>query len=151
MQTFETLADLKAYVGREIGTTPYLNISQEMVNDFAKATSDFQWIHVDVEKAKKYSPFKTPIAHGFLTLSLAPQFMADLFKVKSAKMGVNYGANKIRFTAAVPVGSNIRMKGVLKELNSIPKGVRLVMTCTFEIEGQTKPACIAELISLFYE
>lgn len=151
MQTFATLADLKACVGQEIGVTPYLTISQEMINNFAKATLDFQWIHVDVEKAKAYSPFQTPIAHGFLTLSLAPKFMSDLFRVESVKMGVNYGANKIRFTSAVPVESNVRMRATLMEAEPVQNGLRIIANCVFEIEGQPKPACIADLISLLFE
>ncbi|GAA4402504.1 MaoC family dehydratase [Nibrella viscosa] len=151
MRTFTTLADLKAHVGQEIGTTPYLTVTQEMINDFAKATLDFQWIHIDVEKAKTHSPFGTPVAHGFLTLSLAPKFMADLFRVESVKMGVNYGANKIRFTSAVPSGSNVRMKATLMEAEPVQGGLRITANCTFEIEGQPKPACVAELISLLFE
>ncbi|TAG75117.1 MAG: MaoC family dehydratase, partial [Runella slithyformis] len=110
MKIFANLTALKAELGQELGSTPYLTVTQEMINDFAKATLDFQWIHVDVEMAKQHSPFKTPVAHGFLTLSLAPKFMSDLFQVTSVKMGVNYGANKIRFTSAVPAGSNVRMR-----------------------------------------
>lgn len=151
MKIFANLAALKAELGQELGSTPYLTVTQEMINDFAKATLDFQWIHVDVEMAKQHSPFKTPVAHGFLTLSLAPKFMSDLFLVTSVKMGVNYGANKIRFTSAVPAGSNVRMRAKLAELEEIPNGVRIIMDCVFEIEGQTKPACIAELISVMYE
>ena len=151
MKIFKNLEDLKTQIGQEIGTTPYLTVTQEMINDFAKATLDFQWIHIDVEMAKKFSPFKTPVAHGFLTLSLAPKFMSDLFSVASVKMGVNYGANKIRFTSAVPSGSNVRMKGTLQEVEDVPNGIKIVMNCIFEIENQTKPACIAELISVLYE
>ena len=152
MQTFPDLASLKSKVGQEIGTTPYMTVTQEMINDFARATQDFQWIHLDVEKAKKFSPFKTPVAHGFLTLSLAPKFMADLFEVESVKMGINYGANKIRFTSAVPSGSQVRMRASLMEAEEVkPSGLRITMNCIFEIEGQEKPACVAELISMLYE
>jgi acyl dehydratase len=151
MRTFTNLSELQAIIGQEVGTTPYLTVTQEMINDFAKATLDFQWIHTDVEMAKQFSPFKTPVAHGFLTLSLAPKFMADLFTVTSVKMGVNYGANKIRFTSAVPSGSNVRMTGTLMSVETIENGVRIVMKCVFEIEGQTKPACVAELISVLCE
>jgi len=152
MKTFPNLAFLKAQVGQEIGITSYMTVTQEMINGFAKATQDFQWIHVDVEMANKMSPFKTPVAHGFLTLSLAPKFMSDLFKVESVKMGVNYGANKIRFTSAVPSGSQVRMRASLIEAEEVkPSGLRITMNCIFEIEGQEKPACVAELISLLYE
>ena len=152
MQTFPNLASLKAQIGQEIGITPYMTVTQEMINDFAKATQDFQWIHVDIEMAKQFSPFKTPVAHGFLTLSLAPKFMADLFTVESVKMGVNYGANKIRFTSAVPSGSQVRMRASLMEAEDAkPSGLKITMNCIFEIEGQEKPACVAELISMLYE
>jgi acyl dehydratase len=151
MKIFKNLSELKTNLGQEIGTTPYLTVTQEMVNDFAKATLDFQWIHVDVEMAKQFSPFKTPVAHGFLTLSLAPKFIADLFAVSSVKMGVNYGANKIRFISAVPAGSNVRMKAIFAEAEEVANGLKIIMNCVFEIEGQAKPACIAELISVLYE
>lgn len=152
MKTFQNLAELKAAVGQEMGTTPWLTVTQEMINDFAKATLDFQWIHLDVEKAKKYSPFGGPIAHGFLTLSLAPKFMADLFVVQSVKMGVNYGANKVRFTDAVPSGSSVRMTATLKGVEDFPNnGLKIEMTCVFEREGSEKPVCIAELVSLMFE
>lgn len=152
MEKFPNLASLKAQVGQEIGTTPYMTVTQEMINDFAKATQDFQWIHVNVEMAKQFSPFKTPVAHGFLTLSLAPKFMADLFQVASVKMGVNYGANKVRFTSAVPSGSQVRMRASLIEAEEVqPSGLKITMNCIFEIEGQEKPACVAELISMLYE
>lgn len=152
MQTFENLAALKAALGQDLGTTPYITVSQEMIDTFAKATLDFQWIHIDVEMAKKYSPFGGPIAHGFLTLSLAPRFMADLYNIKTAKMGVNYGANKIRFTDTVPAGSNVRMKGVLKSVEDFPNnGVKVEIVATFEREGSEKPVCVAELVSLIFE
>ena len=152
MKTFKNLAELKAAVGQEMGTTPWLTVTQEMINDFAKATLDFQWIHLDVEKAKKHSPFGGPIAHGFLTLSLAPKFMADLFEVESVKMGVNYGANKIRFTDAVPSGASVRMTATLKGVEDFPNnGVKVEMVCVFEREGSDKPVCVAELLSLMFE
>jgi acyl dehydratase len=152
MILFQNLLELKNSIGQEIGTTEYMVITQEMINDFAKATHDFQWIHVNEEMAKKYSPFKTPVAHGFLTLALAPKFFAELFSVKSVKMGVNYGANKIRFTSAVPSGSKVRMKASLIETEEVqPTGLKITVNCVFEIEGLEKPVCIAELISILYE
>jgi acyl dehydratase len=149
--TFDNLVALKAAVGQEIGTSDWLTVTQEMINDFAKATLDFQWIHLNQEMAAQYSPFKTTIAHGFLTLSLAPKFMGDLLQVKSVKMGVNYGTNKVRFTSAVPSGGRVRMKGTITEVEDVPRGVKLTMNCIFELEGSEKPACIAELISMMYE
>ncbi|MFN8353177.1 MAG: MaoC family dehydratase [Spirosomataceae bacterium] len=152
MQTFQNLTELKAAVGQELGTTDWTLVTQEMINDFAKATGDHQWIHVNQEMAEKYSPFKTTIAHGFLTLSLAPKLMYELYAVKTVKMGLNYGANKVRFTDAVPSGSKVRMKASIKSTEDFPNnGLKVEMTCVFEREGSEKPVCIAELISVLFE
>ena len=150
--TFQNLTELKAAIGQDLGTSQWLTVSQEMINDFAKATLDFQWIHLDVERAKRESPFKGPIAHGFLTLSLAPKFMAELVDVTSVKMGVNYGTNKVRFTGSVPSGSNVRMKATLKDVKDYPNnGAMVEIVATFELENASKPVCVAELISLMFE
>lgn len=152
MQTFQNLTALKAAVGQDLGATDYAPVTQEMINQFADATGDHQWIHVDVEKAKQFSPFGGPIAHGFLTLSLAPQFMAELFRVESVKMGVNYGTNKVRFTDAVPAGARVRMRATVAGVENFPNnGVRLTLNATFEREGSEKPVCVAELVSLLFE
>ncbi len=156
MQTFATLADFSAHAGQSLGETDYMIITQEMVDGFAQATGDHQWIHTDPERATRESPYKTPVAHGFLTLSLAPKLMADMYRIESVRMGVNYGANKIRFTGAVPVGSRLRMKAWLhhaevKHTNEATPGVRAIIECVFEVEGATKPACVAELITLLFE
>ncbi|MBC3784789.1 MaoC family dehydratase [Spirosoma utsteinense] len=166
MQTFANLADFSAHAGQSLGETEYMTITQEMVDLFAQATGDSQWIHTDPERATRESPYKTAIAHGFLTLSLAPKLLAEIYQVESVKLGVNYGANKIRFTNAVPVGSRLRMKAWLHHAE--PDGrtapntpddaneqsassVRAIVECVFEVEGATKPACVAELITLLYE
>ncbi|GAB2782676.1 3-hydroxyacyl-thioester dehydratase HtdZ [Rhabdobacter roseus] len=152
MKTFSTLADFQAQLGQEIGVSPWVTISQEQINAFAQATGDHQWIHVDPEKAARYSPFKTTIAHGFLTLSLAPKLMAELYRIESVKMGVNYGANKVRFTAPVPAGSRVRLHLILTEVEEqVPAGIRATALATFELEGSDKPACVAELITLLFE
>lgn len=161
MQTFANLADFSAHAGQSLGETEYMTITQEMVDLFAQATGDHQWIHTDPERAARESPYKTAIAHGFLTLSLAPKLMAEIYRVESVKMGVNYGANKIRFTNAVPVGSRLRMKAWLhhvepqnsnEDTNGGSAGaVRAIVECAFEVEGETKPACVAELITLLFE
>lgn len=156
MQTFATLADFSAHAGQSLGESAYMTISPDMVQKFAEATGDHQWIHLDEEKAKQFSPYGTTIAHGFLTLSLAPKLMAEIYTVESVKMGINYGANKIRFTGAVPVGSRVRMKAWLHHAeptnaNEGAAGVRAIVECVFEVEGQQKPACVAELISLLYD
>ncbi len=152
MKTFKTLAEFRGQLGQEIGVSPWETISQAQINAFADATGDHQWIHIDQEKAAQFSPFKTTIAHGFLTLSLAPKLMAELYKVESVKMGVNYGANKVRFTAPVPAGRRVRMRMTLKEVeDQAPNGVRATAECVFELEGSDKPACVAELITLLFE
>ncbi|AQG81712.1 MaoC family dehydratase [Spirosoma montaniterrae] len=156
MQTFANLDEFAAHAGQPLGETDYMTITQEMVNLFAQATGDHQWIHTDPERAARESPYRTPIAHGFLTLSLAPKLMAEIYRVESVKMGINYGANKIRFTNAVPVGSRLRMKAWLhhaepQHANEGSRGVRAIVECAFEVEGETKPACVAELITLLFE
>ncbi|MFN3849317.1 MAG: zinc-binding dehydrogenase [Spirosomataceae bacterium] len=149
---FDNISALKAHQGKELGTTDWQEISQEMINDFAKSTLDFQWIHVDEEKAKQFSPFGKTIAHGLLTLSLSPRFSYELFKVASAKMGLNYGSNKVRFITPVPSGSKVRMRATLKEVEDMqPAGTKITIDAIFELEGSSKPACVAELLSVVYE
>jgi NADPH2:quinone reductase len=149
---FKNIAQLKYHEGKELGTTEWQTISQALINDFAKATFDEQWIHIDEAMAKEKSPFGTTVAHGLLTLSLSPKFLEALLKIESAKMGVNYGTNKVRFTSPVPSGSRMRMKATLKSVEEIANnGARLLFDTVFEIEGAKKPACVAELISVIYE
>ncbi|KTT14903.1 MaoC family dehydratase [Pseudacidovorax intermedius] len=145
-RTFQTLADLSACAGQDISTSDWTTITQAQVNQFAEATGDHQWIHVDVEKAKA-GPFGAPIAHGFLTLSLLPTFFDTAVEVVEARMGVNYGLNRVRFMAPVPVGS--RLRGHLKLLSSDPidgGGYQMVWQTTIELEGVDKPACVAESV-----
>lgn len=152
MLTFTNLAAFSAHVGQSLGETDYVTITQKMVNLFAEATSDHQWIHTDPERAARESPYKTTIAHGFLTLSLAPKLMAELYRIESVKMGINYGANKIRFTSAVPVGSRLRMQAQLKQVEQQNETTVKVFTdCIFATEGESKPVCVAELITLLSE
>lgn len=151
MHTFADLTLFSAHAGQSLGESDYITITQEVVNLFAEATGDHQWIHTDPERATLESPYKAPIAHGFLTLSLAPKLMAELYRVESVKMGINYGANKIRFINAVPVGSRLRMKAHLQTVELQDKGVRAIIECTFELEHLPKPACVAELIVLLFE
>lgn len=147
--------DFKAFrelQGKAIPTGDWLTITQEMINDFAKATMDFQWIHVDVEKAAKYSPFKKPVAHGFMSVSLLAKLLGDSIRVRSAKMGVNYGLNKVRFPSPVLVDSRVRLNGrVLKIEDYGENGLKITWNCEVEIEGSEKPACVAEFISLMFE
>jgi acyl dehydratase len=119
------------------------------VNLFAEATGDHQWIHIDVERAKS-GPFGGPIAHGYLTLSLAPVLLAQVFQVDGVTMGVNYGTNKVRFPAPVPVGANLRLGGKLVGVEDVAGGVQVTVEATFEVEGAPKPSCVAELVFRYY-
>lgn len=148
---FENVAHLKTAIGQELGTSDWLPITQAMIDDFAKATGDYQWIHVDAERARASLPGGTTIAHGFLTLSLSPQFSYGLYGVDSTKMALNYGTNKVRFISPVPSGSRVRMRAVLTDVEEIPGGAKILTEATFEIDGQNKPACVAELLSMIYE
>lgn len=152
MKTFQNLTEFRQHLGQEIGVSPWDTIPQAQINAFADATGDHQWIHIDPEKAAAHSPFKSTIAHGFLTLSLAPRLMSEVYKIESVKMGINYGANKVRFTSPVPSGSRVRMRITLKEIeDQAPNGIRATAECIFELEGSEKPACVAELITLLFE
>ena len=142
--------DLHARVGQHLGYSDWLEITQDRVNQFAEATGDFQWIHVDVERAKD-GPFGGPIAHGFLTLSLAPGLLKEVWSMQGAKLGVNYGLNKVRFPSPVPVGSKVRAGAALKEVTDVGGGgMQLVLEATFEVQGADKPACVAELVFRYY-
>jgi acyl dehydratase len=149
---FKNLTALKSFKGKSLGVSEWQKIDQEMTNNFAKSTLDFQWIHVDVEKAKAESPFGGTIAHGFNVLSFSPYFMYAMFEVSSAKMGLNYGCNKVRFISPTPVGSNVRMSAVLKDVEeTAPNTAKLLIDAVFTIDGQEKPVCVAELISMVFE
>ena len=144
MKIFQTLAELTALVGQEVAVSNWLTITQQQINLFADATGDHQWIHVDTEKAAK-GPFGAPIAHGFLTLSLIPQFFESSFDIIGSRMGVNYGLNKVRFTAPVPVGSRLRARMKLLATQAIDNdGVQMTWEVTVEREGLDKPVCVAE-------
>jgi acyl dehydratase len=141
--TVDGVEGVKSLVGKEIGPTDWVEITQERVNTFADATGDHQWIHVDVERAKKESPFGGPIAHGFLTLSLIPRFLPQLTQFTGFGLGVNYGLDKVRFPTPVLVGSRVRAKSVIDQVTDIPGGIQMQTTVTFEVEGAAKPACVA--------
>ena len=150
MRTFESLADLADCVGQEIAVSDWTPIAQSQVNQFADATHDHQWIHVDPEKAAA-GPFGGPIAHGFLTLSMLPYFFESSFEVKGTRMGVNYGLNKVRFTSPVPVGSRLRARMNLVAAVPVDNGgMQLTWGVTVEREGADKPVCIAESLALLY-
>jgi acyl dehydratase len=139
---------LVAAAGQDLGHTDWLEVTQERVNRFADATDDYQWIHVDVERAKQ-GPFGAPVAHGYLTLSLVSHFLPQLISVPSAKMGINCGCNKVRFPAPVPVGSRIRGSGAIVAAEAVPGGVQVVTRVSVEVEGGDKSACTADAVSRF--
>ena len=150
MKTFQTLSELAALVGQEVALSDWTTITQEQVNQFAQATGDHQWIHVDVERANA-GPFGAPIAHGFLTLSLIPKFFASALKIVESRMGVNYGLNKVRFTAPVPVGSRLRARLTLLQCEPVDNnGLQMTWAVAVEREGAAKPVCVAESITRRY-
>lgn len=141
---------VKAAEGKHLGWTEYEEITQERVNQFADATGDHQWIHVDVERATRESPFGGPIAHGYLTLSLLPRFVPMLLRAEGFAMGVNYGCEKVRFPAPVPVGSKLRAGAQIDKVDELEGGVQVTMTVTLETEGATKPSCVATVLYRWY-
>ncbi len=150
MRVIASLAELKALVGQELAVSDWMHISQERVNLFAEATGDRQWIHVDPERCRIESPFGCAIAHGFLTLSLLPTFMDSTIAMTDVKLAVNYGLNKVRFPAVVPVGSAIRARIELMSVEDIDGGAQITWKVTVELDGGNKPVCVAELISRRY-
>ena len=141
--------DLMGQEGLKIGPSDWMDMTQERVNTFAEATGDHQWIHVDVERAKK-GPFGAPIAHGYLTLSLAAKLMPEILEIKGMKMGINYGTDKVRFLNPVKVGSRVRGHGEFLEIKEVPSGYQSTLRVTIEIEGEEKPACVVDTISRYY-
>jgi acyl dehydratase len=144
------LADLPGMVGKHLGHSDWETIDQDKINRFADATGDHQWIHVDIERAKS-GPFGTTIGHGYLTLALVPIFVFQLLRVEGAKLVVNYGINKARFPAPVPSGSRVRMGGEIASVEEVSGGLQVTLGCTFEIENQPKPACVAEIVFRYYQ
>ena len=151
MTTTTTIAELPGLVGQELGTSDWYEVTQEAVNQFADATNDHQWIHVDVERAKREMPGGKTIAHGYLTLSLVPRMAATLVKVAKRRHGLNYGSNKVRFTNTVPAGARLRLRQKLAGVERVAgNGIRVTSEMTVEIEGQERPALVAELIGVHY-
>jgi acyl dehydratase len=141
-------ADLDSLAGQEVGVSPWHQITQEQVNLFAEATGDHQWIHVDVPRATR--ELGAPIAHGYLTLSLLPMLSAQVMKIDGVARGINFGSNKVRFTNMVPVGSRVRLRQKCLKVEARAGGKQVIMESTIEIEGQERPACVAEVISISY-
>jgi len=150
MTTTTTMAELPGLTGSELGSSDWFEITQDAVNLFAEATGDHQWIHVDVERAKKESPFGGPIAHGYLTLSLLAPMSSQVLAVTDTVMGVNYGLNKVRFPSPVPVGSKVRLTATLKQVEEVAGGLQVTMSAVIEREGGDKPVCIAEPVFRYY-
>ena len=149
---FKNFEEFKLMIGKQLPIGEWYTISQQMINDFANATLDKQWIHVDEKRAEKESPFKSTIAHGFMSVSMISELLEASFSIKSVKMGLNYGLNKVRFPNPVPVNSQLRMTSIVQEIADISdKGVKVTFSCVIEIKGQEKPACVAEFIAAFFE
>jgi acyl dehydratase len=150
MRSLETLAELPALVGQEVAVSDWITVTQQQINQFAQATGDHQWIHVDEERAKA-GPFGAPIAHGFLTLSMIPRFFESALEIRNTRMGVNYGLNRVRFTSPVPVNSRLRARLKLLACDPVPdNGVQMTWQVTVEREGADKPACVAESLTRRY-
>jgi len=150
MRIFESLAELAPLVGQDVATSDWITVTQQQVNLFAEATGDHQWIHVDEERARA-GPFGAPIAHGFLTLALMPKFFENAIEIRNTRVSVNYGLNRVRFTAPVPVGS--RLRAVMRLIEHRPvenDGVQMTWQVTVEREGSDKPVCIAETVARRY-
>ncbi|MBS1104670.1 MAG: putative enoyl-CoA hydratase 1 [Deltaproteobacteria bacterium] len=146
-----SIGALKSLVGQKLGVSEWVTVTQQQINSFADATGDHQWIHVDVERAKRESPFKQPIAHGYLTISLAPVLLPQVVRVEGVRMAVNYGLESMRLPAPVPSGARVRMSAEMKDVRDMPGGgARVTFGMVFEVEGGAKPACIADAIYVYY-
>ena len=151
MLKVEKPQDLLQHVGDELGPSEWLTVTQEMIDKFADATGDHQWIHVDVERAKKEMPGGKTIAHGYLTLSLLPRLAPTLMKVEKRRRGLNYGSNRVRFTAPVPAGGRVRLRQKLVKVEPVEdNGVRVTSEMTMEVEGNSRPAMVAETLGIIY-
>jgi len=144
------LAELAGFVGREIGVTEWLEITQERINQFADATDDHQWIHIDKQRAERESPYGATIAHGFLTLSLLPKFLTDTVPVVGVRMAINYGLNRVRFPLAVRAGSRIRARIALVSIRDVADGTEAAYSITVECQDSEKPCCVAEFLARYY-
>ncbi|MCU0889231.1 MAG: MaoC family dehydratase [Rubritepida sp.] len=151
MLEIETPADMAQWVGRKLGSSGWCTVDQKTIDLFAEATGDHQWIHVDVERAAREMPGGKTIAHGFLTLSLLPRLSPEVYRIKKRSRALNYGSNKVRFTAPVPAGARIRLHLTLKACEPIPGGVRLTMENEMEVEGSERPCLVAETLSQVYD
>lgn len=149
MITLDGIDDIKARIGQELGVSDWHEVTQQEIDAFADATGDHQWIHVDPVRASE-TPFGGTIAHGYYTLSLAPRFSYELYEVKNVAFALNYGLNKVRFPAPLPVGSKVRMRAAIASVEDIPGGIQMATALTFEREGGDKPVCVAETLVRVY-
>ncbi|MDA9311731.1 MaoC family dehydratase [Polaribacter sp.] len=151
-QIFKNINAFKTSLGRPLPDGEWYTVTQQMINDFANATLDKQWIHIDEERAAKESPFKSTVAHGFMSVAMISKMLENAFKIESVTMGLNYGMNKVRFPNPVPVNSELRMLTSVKEIVNLgDNGVKVTFNCTIEIKGQEKPACVAEFVAALFE
>ena len=150
IKMFENCKELHDWVGKEVAVTDWLTVTQQRIDDFAKASDDYQWIHVDPERAAK-SPFGSTIAHGFLTMSLLSRFIYEATEIKSVRMGINYGMNRLRFVSPVKVNAEIRARFTLASVEDLKDGVQTIWTVVIEIKGSEKPALIAEWVTRRHE
>ncbi len=144
------LDEMKSMKGKELGVSEWHEVTQEEINTFAKATHDHQWIHIDPERCKKESPWGQTIAHGYYTLSLAPYLLSQILAVEGVQMGINYGINKLRFPSPVKVGKKVRAKADLVNVEDVANGLQSTIKLTFEVEGESKPSCVAEVLYRYF-
>lgn len=145
------ISSIKDYIGKPLGQSDWVTISQEQIHDFARATGDHQWIHVDVERAERESPFGGPIAHGYLTMSLAPTLLPQLMRVENSSRTINYGADKVRLPVPVPAGARVRLSAQIKHVRNVPGGAaRVTIALEFHVEGNTRPCCTADAIYVYF-
>ena len=151
-QNFKNIDAFKASLGKPLPDGEWYTITQQMINDFANATLDKQWIHIDVERAAKESPFNSTVAHGFMSVAMISKMLENAFKIESVTMGLNYGMNKVRFPNPVLVNSELRLLTSVKEIDNLgDNGIKVTFNCTIEIKGQEKPACVAEFVAALFE
>ncbi|MBI4558593.1 MAG: MaoC family dehydratase [Candidatus Hydrogenedentes bacterium] len=144
------IAEFESLNGQELGVSDWYTVTQEAVSEFARVTRDEQWIHVDAARAERESPFRTTIAHGYFTLALAPHLMSQIWTVTDARLAINYGLNKLRFPAPVPVGKSLRLRVSLLSIEPIPGGIQITVNMVIEVEGNRKPVCVAEALFRYY-
>lgn len=149
---FNSLDEFRSMEGKKLPVGEWFTVTQTMINNFAEATLDKQWIHVDEEKAKQFSPFKSTVAHGFMSVALLSKKIEDVIEIKSVKMGLNYGVNKVRFPNPVPVNSELRLVSSVEKIEDMPNnGIKITFHCTMEMKNQEKPACVAQFLAVMFE